>query len=228
MKKNRNFFRFFNIKYYFFIRCFFSLKKNNYHIDLERASTLAGYAQCFACFTTSLSEEAGGISPVLAFERELATIQREVDRNKDLISIAYSPAQIRANQNAGKMSAILTLEGTAGFGHDPELLEDLHSKGMSFLEMKDLKDWDRFRKWVRAKGLLNIKYVDGGYLADIFNAGKEAGTQNSTFWESEWEKLKAILPGKKGKRPKTKKNVKQDKKRLCTAHKRVFKFWYTH
>lgn len=94
-----------------------------------------------------------------------------------------------------------------------ELLEDLHSKGMTFLEMKDLKDWDRFRKWVRAKGLLNIKYVDGGYLADIFNAGKEAGTQNSTFWESEWEKLKAILPGGKGKRPKAKKTVKLNRKR---------------
>lgn len=94
-----------------------------------------------------------------------------------------------------------------------ELLADLHSKGMNFLEMKDLKDWDRFRKWVRAKGLLNIKYVDGGYLADIFNAGKEAGTQNSTFWESEWEKLKAILPGKNGKRPKTSKSVKLNRKR---------------
>lgn len=94
-----------------------------------------------------------------------------------------------------------------------EMLADLRSKGMSFLEMKDLKDWDRFRKWVRAKGLLNIKYVDGGYLADIFNAGKEAGTQNSTFWESEWEKLKAILPGGKSGRPKTKKSVKLNRKR---------------
>lgn len=94
-----------------------------------------------------------------------------------------------------------------------ELLADLHSKGMNFLEMKDLGDWDRFRKWVRAKGLLNIKYVDGGYLADIFTAGKEAGTQNSTFWESEWEKLKAILPGGKSKRPKAKKNVKLNRKR---------------
>lgn len=95
-----------------------------------------------------------------------------------------------------------------------ELLEDLHSKGMNFLEMKDLKDWDRFRKWVRAKGLLNIKYVDGGYLADIFNAGKEAGAQNSTFWNEEWEKLKAIIhPGKNGKRPKTNKSVKLNRKR---------------
>ena len=29
-----------------------SLRKNDYHIDLDRAKTLPGYAQCFACFTT--------------------------------------------------------------------------------------------------------------------------------------------------------------------------------
>ena len=65
------------------------------------------------------------ISPVVIFERELATIQREVYENRDLISIAYTPDEIRENYRKGKMSAILTLEGTAGFGHDPELLESL-------------------------------------------------------------------------------------------------------
>ena len=102
-----------------------SLQKNNGHIDLERASTLAGYAQCFACFTTSLMEEHGHISPVVAFERELATIQREIDANKKLISIAYTVDDIKANLEKGKMSAILTLEGTAGINYDPELLEDI-------------------------------------------------------------------------------------------------------
>jgi membrane dipeptidase len=97
------------------------LRKNQLHVDLERASKLGGYAQCFACFTTPMMEEQYHVSPVVMFERELATIQREVDQNSDLISIAYSPADIRANQEAGKMSAILTLEGTAGFGHDPAL-----------------------------------------------------------------------------------------------------------
>ena len=102
-------------------------------------------------------------------------------------------------------------ERTAAYN---ELLEDLHSKGMTFLEMSDLKDWDRFRKWVRAKGLLKIKYVDGGYLADIFIAGKEAGTQNSEFWTEEWDKLKEIIhPTVSGTRPKTKKNVKLNRKR---------------
>ena len=106
-----------------------SLRKNNGHIDLERAGKLGGYAQCFACFTTDIPELQQGISPIVLFERELATIQREVDKNSDLISIAYSAAEIEENRAAGKMSAILTLEGTAGIDYNPELLEDLWAIG---------------------------------------------------------------------------------------------------
>lgn len=106
-----------------------SLKKNDHHIDLERASTLAGYAQCFACFTTSIPELLNGLSPIVLFERELATIQREIDQNAGRIAIAYSPEEIEVNREKGIMSAILTLEGTAGIDYNPELLEDLHMIG---------------------------------------------------------------------------------------------------
>lgn len=106
-----------------------SLRKNALHIDLERASALDGYAQCFGCFTTSPREEQSGVSPVVIFERELATIQREVSQNADRIAIAYSPQDVEENRECGIMSAILTLEGTAGFGHDPALLEDLYAIG---------------------------------------------------------------------------------------------------
>ena len=77
-----------------------SLRKNNGHIDLERAGQLGGYAQCFACFTTDIPELLQGISPIVLFERELATIQREVDKNNDLISIAYSADEIEENREA--------------------------------------------------------------------------------------------------------------------------------
>lgn len=106
-----------------------SLKKNTLHIDLERAAKLGGYAQCFACFTTPLMEDWYHLSPVVIFERELATIQREVSKHSDSIAIAYSPKEIQENLSKGIMSAILTLEGTAGFGYDPELLEDLYAVG---------------------------------------------------------------------------------------------------
>lgn len=106
-----------------------NLRQNSGHIDLERASALEAYAQCFACFTTPMMEQWGHVSPVVVFERELATIQREVDKNKDRIAIAYTPEEIRENREQGKMSAILTLEGTAGINYEPALLEDLYAIG---------------------------------------------------------------------------------------------------
>ena len=132
-----------------------SLRKNALHIDLERARELDGYAQCFACFTTPISEHLRGISPVLLFERELATIQREVDKNKDLISIAYSPKQIEKNRESGKMSAILTLEGTAGINYDPALLEDLWAIGFRITSL----GWNE-------KNPLTGSNVTGGGLTD--------------------------------------------------------------
>lgn len=136
-----------------------SLKKNNLHIDLDRAAALGGYAQCFGCFTTPFFEEWYHISPVVIFERELATIQREVSRNSDRISIAYSPEEIAQNQEEGKMSAILTLEGTAGFGYDPALLEDLYTVGFRISSL----GWNE-------KNPLTGSHMTGGGLTD---RGKE-------------------------------------------------------
>lgn len=106
-----------------------SLRKNDKHIDLERAGTLPGYAQCFACFTTPWDKLPGNISVAELFEREMVTVLREVERNKDMISLAYSAAEIEENRKNGKMSAILTVEGPAGFGFDAGLLDDLYRIG---------------------------------------------------------------------------------------------------
>ena len=133
-----------------------SLRKNSGHIDLERASQLPGYAQCFACFTTPDLQQWYGISPVVAFERELATIQREVYNNADLISIAYSPEEIQENCDSGKMSAVLTLEGTAGIDYNPELLEDLYQIGFRVVSL----GWNE-------KNPLTGSHVTGGGLTDL-------------------------------------------------------------
>ena len=132
-----------------------SLSSNNYHIDLDRASKLAGYAQCFACFTTSIPEVMNGISPIVVFERELATIQREIDKNSDRISIAYSPEEIENNLKSGMMSAVLTLEGTAGIDFNPELLEDLSMIGFRVVSL----GWNE-------RNCLTGSNVTGGGLTD--------------------------------------------------------------
>ena len=133
-----------------------SLRKNSGHIDLERAGKLGGYAQCFACFTTDLPEILKGISPIVLFERELATIQREMDKNSDMISIVYSTEEIEENRAAGKMSAILTLEGTAGIDYNPALLEDLWAIGFRVASLG----------WNERNPLTGSNVTDGG-LTDL-------------------------------------------------------------
>lgn len=134
------------------------LRKNTGHIDLERASALPGYAQCFACFTTPFMEERG-VSPIVAFERELATIQREVFENADKISIAYTPEEIEENRAKGMMSAILTLEGTAGIDYNPEILEDLYDIGFRVVSL----GWNE-------KNPLTGSHETGGGLTDLGRA----------------------------------------------------------
>ena len=133
-----------------------SLASNRHHIDLDRAARLSGYAQCFACFTTSIPEAMGPVDPVVAFERELATIQREVDKNSHRIAIAYTPKEIEENRKKGMMSAILTLEGTAGIGFNPELLEDLYMIGFRIVSL----GWNE-------KNPLTGSNVTGGGLTDL-------------------------------------------------------------
>lgn len=154
------------------------LRSNRLHIDLERAEVLGGYCQCFACFTTPMMEQWNHVSPIVVFEREIATIQREIDRNRDRITIAYSPDEIEANQSKGKMSAVFTIEGPAGFGFDPELLESMYLAGFRISTLGWNEDnpltgsnvtggglTDRGRAYVREAQRLGI-LVDVSHISD--------------------------------------------------------------
>lgn len=136
-----------------------SLRRNDGHIDLMRASALEGYAQCFACFTTPLMEQWHGVSPVLAFQRELENLRQEIEKNGDLISVAKSPREIRENREKRRMSAILTLEGTAGFGYDPERLPELWDMGFRISSL----GWNE-------KNPLTGSHITGGGLTDLGKA----------------------------------------------------------
>lgn len=136
-----------------------SLRKNEYHIDLERAAQLPGYAQCFACFTTPRDNRPGGTTVTQLFEREMVSVLREVEKNRDLISLVYSAKEIEENRKNGKMSAILTIEGPAGFGFDPALLEDLYKVGFRITTL----GWNE-------KNVLCGSHKTGGGLTDL---GKE-------------------------------------------------------
>ncbi len=100
------------------------LRENNAHIDLMRAKTLDGYAQCFACFCWQGAMK-NGTNP---FEKKLAAMKIQFEKNKDIIRQAFSAEDVENNYKNGLMSAILTIEGTAGFDFDPARLENLYKK----------------------------------------------------------------------------------------------------
>ncbi len=133
-----------------------SLLQNDLHIDLQRAKTLPSYAQCFACFTTT--QEAGeyDISPVELFERELATVHRELERNPSLMRQVFSAEEIEENKQSGMMSAVLTVEGPAGFDYDPALLEDLYKVGFRITTLC----------WNESNPLTG-SHITGGGLTDL-------------------------------------------------------------
>jgi membrane dipeptidase len=65
----------------------------------------------------------------MIFEKEIETVMREMYYNSDLSSQIHTIADIDKNRKEGRMSAILTIEGTAGFGFNPALLENLYQIG---------------------------------------------------------------------------------------------------
>ena len=129
-----------------------NLAQNDLHIDLDRAGELAGYAQCFACFTTTMFDQ----SPQLTFERELEVIVTQIENNNHRIRQVYNTDEILHNQQAGMMSAILTVEGPAGFGFDPEMLEQLQRIGFRITTL----GWNE-------QNPLTGSHVTGGGLTDL-------------------------------------------------------------
>lgn len=132
------------------------LRSNKLHIDLERAKALPGYAQCFACFTTPMMADWGMGTAEDVFHRELSTIRSEIEANGDIIGLANSAAQVEENRKNGKMSAILTIEGPAGFGFDPAKLDDLYKTGFRITTL----GWNE-------KNVLTGSHRTGGGLTDL-------------------------------------------------------------
>ena len=133
-----------------------SLRKNDLHIDLDRAGKLPGYAQCFACFTTPYMRDWHQVSPETVFQAEMDVMMHQLALNADVIAQAFSADDIRKNRENGIMSAVLTVEGPAGFGFAPELLEMLYAAGIRMTSL----GWNE-------KNVLTGSHRTGGGLTDL-------------------------------------------------------------
>ena len=159
------------------------LRRNNHHIDLERAAVNGGYCQCFACFTTPFMEKRSGVPVTAIFQRELAALQSEMQKNTDLMRQAFSMEDVRENQKNGLMSGILTLEGTAGINFDASRLEDLYKTGFRIVslgwnEQNPLTGSHRTGGGLTDMGREFVKEAQRlGYLVDVSHISDEG------FWD---------------------------------------------
>ena len=160
-----------------------SLRKNTLHIDLERANSFSGYAQCFGCFTSDLIKLPEQLSVFGLFERQLAAVLTEVERNADMICLAYTAKDIEDNKKNGLMSAILTIEGTAGFDFNPDILEDLYNIGfrittLSWNEKNPLTGSCVTGGGLTAQGRIYVKEAQRlGMIIDVSHISDEG------FWD---------------------------------------------
>ena len=130
-----------------------NLRSNSFHIDLERGHGLAGYAQCFAFWSTTDLPLPKGMKPEDIFWREVSVLQDAIDKNRDLIRQARTPEDVRRNLADGVISAIFTLEGAAGIGFDPAKLEKMYNLGFRISSL----GWNE-------KNCLTGSHVTGGGL----------------------------------------------------------------
>ncbi len=87
------------------------------------------------------------------------------------------------------------------------LLEDLHSKGMSFLRLEDLTYWDRFRKWLRASNILGKPYASGDILGDIFAQSIQDGQPNSEYWKRAYEEVQQLISSKRSRKRRSRRRI---------------------
>lgn len=100
------------------------------HVDLERGAALAGYAQVFAIFTTPDMAPKEVHPPEKIASAAIENLLAEFDCNQDLIAQAATPEEICSIVDSGKIAAILSIEGPAGIGFDPERLSEMYDLGV--------------------------------------------------------------------------------------------------
>ncbi len=103
------------------------LKKNDLHVDLERAEAFETYAQCYAVWIPD------SIHGEEAFQRFCQVAKRfslEVERNAGGLKQCSQPGDLTGAQAAGKHCAVLTVENASALGGRLENIKELARLGV--------------------------------------------------------------------------------------------------
>ena len=160
-----------------------SLRENTLHIDLTRAKDFPAYVQCFACFTSDSETLPIGVEPEELFRREKQAILSQIEANSDVIAQVFTVEDIEKNRQAGKISAVLTIEGSAGIGFNPDALSDAYDAGfrittLGWNESNSLAGSHKTGEGLHEKGREYVRKAQNlGMLVDVSHISDAA------FWD---------------------------------------------
>lgn len=106
-----------------------SLRKNEFHIDLER---LASYAPCAQVFSVCVRH---GEAMVEETGRVLDTLLRELDANADLVSLCRDTVDITNATAAGRIAALVSVEGMEKLSCSLSGLKRAYDKGVRIVHI---------------------------------------------------------------------------------------------
>lgn len=122
------------------LRCFSEdqpLRENSGHIDIEKLKKGGSLAQFFACFIPFEGMDKGGThyGRYELFQEMYALYRRELEANADVIAEARSLSDIERNAEAGRISAVLTVEDGALIEGEMDRLYELFDKGVRLITL---------------------------------------------------------------------------------------------
>ena len=134
-----------------------NLRENNLHVDLEKLKNANSKAQFFALYLDSKHAKTIKQKPFKYFNQMLDLFYRELEENKEIISLAKNHSDMEQNEKDNKISAFLTIEDGAVLEGDLDKLEDVYNKGVRLITLtwnfKNELGFPNSRKKFMTKGL---------------------------------------------------------------------------
>lgn len=106
-----------------------ALRKNSFHLDLERLHRFAPCAQVFSVCVRH------GETMIAETDDVLTTFAREIDANADLVALCRSAEEIDAAVADGKIAALLSIEGAEKINCSVMKLAGMFSRGVRIVHL---------------------------------------------------------------------------------------------
>lgn len=111
------------------------LASNDLHIDVQKLQNGQSYAQCFAAFIDREECKRRKQTPYARYQELLSCFRVQQKANADCFIQALTPDDLSDIEAAGKIAAILTVEGGEVLEEDLKKLDALYADGVRMLTL---------------------------------------------------------------------------------------------